>query len=366
MSHAQLFVGDMGYGTLALAIAYAQYLNCQNRQHYTITDENTELAADSCGECPSCKKFKALVHSDLHMIFPNAATKKVDKNPSSADFMNEFRDFVKENNGYCSLESWFHALGVETKQGIINIRDGKYLIGKLSLMTYESPYKTAIVWLPEKMNGETANKLLKTIEEPTDNTLIMLVAEEREHLLSTILSRTQLINVHRIDDASLSAKLAGDHPELPTDELQKITQAAEGNYLAAKNFLQQSEERKEFAELFVNWMRKLFKLDIKTLSQTIDSISKLGREKQKLFLSYSLDVFRACFLKTSSGIESPYILSFDDEKFSRAFPAMITVNNIEKIENAINESLYNISRNAYDKITFMCLSFALSKSLKNR
>ena len=366
VSHAQLFVGDMGYGTFALALAYIQYLNCQNRQHYTIDNPDTQLAADSCGECPSCKKINALMHTDLHIIFPNTTTKRVEKNPSSADFYNEFREYFTANKGYCSMDGWFRYLNVEEKQGIINVRDGNSLIRELSLKTYESKYKTAIVWLPEKMNLETANKLLKTIEEPSENTLILLVSEEREQLLSTIISRTQPINIRRIDNASLAAHLAKEHPDLPGETIEKIASAADGNYLTAKEYISQAAQQHKFAELFVNWMRKLFKLDIAPLSKMVDQISNLGREQQKQFLQYVLDVMRACLLKNLTGKESPYILSFGDEKFANAFPNMITIRNIEKIEKDINESIFNISRNAYDKITFMALSFAISKSLKNR
>ncbi|MBO4741754.1 MAG: hypothetical protein J5605_08985 [Bacteroidales bacterium] len=366
VSHAQLFVGNMGYGTLAMAMAYAQYLNCQNRQHFGDEGDGSGLMADSCGECPSCKKISSLMHSDLHIIFPNTSTKNVTKNPSSADFQNEFREYVTANGGYCSFDGWFRHLGVESKQGLINVRDGRDLIRELSLKTYESKYKTAIVWLPEKMNADTANKLLKTIEEPSENTLILLVAEERERLLPTIISRTQPVNLHRIDDQSLYARLSQEHTEIPSETLNDIVVAAEGNYLLANEFVSQSEQRRYFAELFVNWMRKLFKLDIKNLSKTVEEICSLGQEQQKQFLRYVLDVLRACFIKTATGRPSPHMLSFDDEKFANAFPAMITVRNIERLEKDINESLYNISRNAYDKITFMSLSFAISKSLKNK
>lgn len=366
VSHAQLFVGNMGYGTLAMALAYTQYLYCQNRQHYNIDDDSLQLQADSCGECPNCKKISSLVHSDLHIVFPNTTTKQVTKNPSSSDFQNEFREYVLANGGYCYFNGWFQNIGVESKQGLINVRDGLELIRQLSLKTYESKYKTAIVWLPEKMNAETSNKLLKTIEEPSENTLILLVAEEHERLLPTIISRTQHINIRRIDDNSIFDRLSSEHPEVPMETLKDIVQSAEGNYLLAKEFVNQSEQQGVFAELFVSWMRKLFKLDMSALAKSVDDICSLGQEQQKQFLRYVLDVLRACFMKTATGMESPYILSFGDEKFAKSFPQMITVRNIEKLEKDINESLYYISRNAYDKIMFMSLSFAISKSLKNR
>ncbi|MBR0073239.1 MAG: hypothetical protein IJP95_05315 [Bacteroidales bacterium] len=366
VSHAQLFMGNMGYGTLAMAVAYMQYLGCQNRKHFTIDDPDTQLSADSCGECPSCRKISALMHSDLHIIFPNATTKRVDKNPSSAEYRNEFRDYFSSAKGYCSFNGWLQHIGAESKQGIINVRDGRELINELSLKAYESPYKMAIVWLPEKMNTETANKLLKTIEEPSGNSLILLVSEERERLLPTILSRAQIVNIHRIDNDCMASRLAADYPDLPSNTLHSIVLAAEGNYITAREFVDQSEQRGLFADLFVRWMRQLFKLDMARLSQTVDEICTMGQEQQKQFLRYVLEVVRASLVKNLAGADSPYTLSFNDEKFAASFPKMITTLNVEKIEKDINESLYNISRNAYGKINFMSLSFALSKSLKNR
>ena len=366
VSHAQLFCGRMGYGTLALALAYVQYLNCQNRKHYAEPGTATGLRADSCGECPSCKKIGKMVFSDLHFIFPNAATSKVESKPSSADFYDEFSTFVTENRGYCTTEGWFRYLGVESKQGIINVRDANEIIRLLGLKTYESQYKSAIVWMPEKMNIEASNKLLKTLEEPSSNTLIIMVAENTDRLLSTIVSRTQSVIVHKIDAESLAQALVKSHPELPVETINQAAAAAQGDYLAACEMLGQSEQKAYFAKLFMNWMRQLFKLNMQPLSKTVDEISSLGREQQKQFLRYVLEVVRACFLKNIAGTDAPYTLKFDDQKFTTAFPTMITVNNIEKLENIINESLYSIERNSYSKITFMNLSFVISKLLKNR
>ena len=186
ISHAQLFYGKNGYGSLALALAYAQYLNCENREHYNIIDESTQLRADSCGVCPSCKKYQQLVHSDLHFIFPNTTVKSTDKDTSSKDYMAEFRSYMIENNLYARLEPFFEYLGVEKKQGYINVRDANEIIKVLNLKTYESKYKVMIIWMIEKLNISAAPKLLKILEEPTENTIFLLVSENQDKILATI------------------------------------------------------------------------------------------------------------------------------------------------------------------------------------
>ena len=154
IAHAQLFAGSEGNGKLALAIAYAQYINCTNR-----TDD------DSCGVCPSCRKYNALTHPDLHFIFPTTTNKSINKDPESELFLNEWRSYLESNKGYASLPEWYETLGVENKQGAINVRDAATIMRKLNLKTYEADYKIAIIWMAEKLNVQAANKLLKLLEE---------------------------------------------------------------------------------------------------------------------------------------------------------------------------------------------------------
>lgn len=366
ISHAQLFLGKMGYGTLALSVAYAQYLLCQNRQHYEIHDEHSELAADSCGECPNCKKIQQIVHSDMYFIFPNTARNSNHKNPRAADYLDEFRKHMTERNFYSSLDGFYHYLSLEAKSSLINVRDSAYVVEKLSLKSYEGGYKVLVIWIPEKMNSDAANKLLKTLEEPPEKTLILLVAERQDSILQTILSRTQRVNVPKIDAASLEQRIAEDNPSLTPQETAQIAQISEGDYLIAKDVMDTSEQNRLFSGLFVDWMRKLFKLDMYSLSKTIDDICKLNREQQKQFLEYVQESFRACFLKNMAGISYDYHLTYGDEKFDNFFPTMITVRNIERIEKSVTEAQYNIQRNAYARIIFMELSFTISKMLKNR
>ncbi len=328
VSHAQMFLGTTASGSLALAIAYAQYLNCTNRQHY---GDGSILRADSCGECPNCRKYRELMHSDLHLVFPTATTKKVSKDPCADLFIEDFREFLNENKQLGSENEWYaHLGGIENKQGYIRELDADNITRTLALKSYEGGYKVLIMWMAERMNLNAANTLLKTLEEPAENTLILLVAESKDRMLTTILSRVQQIVV----------------PE--------------------RNTGISSEKREIYSQMFVSWMRLLFKLNMQTLSEWVDKTASVGREPQKNFLQYTQETLRACFLKTVAGISLHDELQFGDEKFDAAFPSMITQRNVEAMNKAIDEALLALERNANPKITFMQLSFTFSKLIKNR
>lgn len=365
VSHAQLFLGLNGYGSLPLSIAYAQYLNCGNKQHFSITDPSRELKADSCGVCPNCVKYNRLEHPDLHFIFPNTTTSSVKSNPSSADFQKEFRGFLQETNGYATLFQWFENLGIETKQGTINVRDANEIVKILSYKSYEAPYKVVIIWMVEKLYYSAAPKLLKILEEPEENTLFLLVAEEQEKILSTILSRVQQVKLPRISENDLKAALAKT-TDASEPMLQKAAQSSEGNYIKALDFLKRDHENQLFVNGFVTWMRMVYSLHVSELSKWIDSISTWGREQQKAFLQHCLNTFRACFLTGFGVTSSSYMLEFGDEKFSQTFPKFINGANIEEIENNINEAIYSIERNAYSKIVWMDLSLKINQLLKRK
>ena len=324
VSHAQLILGPTEGGSLQMALAYLQYLCCEHRVHHTDGD----LRADSCGSCPSCKKISQLMHPDLHFFFPNSTTTRVKKDPSSQEFMQEFIDFVLEHKALGSLDDWYGAMGIENKQGQINVRDSAGMIQSLSLKSYEGGWKMVVVWMAEKMNEQAANELLKTLEEPTPGTVILLVAESDERLLQTIRSRVQTVRL-KPTGSSREAELA-----------------------------------EQFAPMLVAWLRLLFKLKMKELSAMVDQMAALGREQQKLFLQYTLGVMRGCFLNTAAGL--PYSIGSGDQKFDAMFPTMVTTNNIELIEAALSDCIFAIERNAYPKIALMELSFRMSKALKKK
>ena len=324
VSHAQLVLGPTDGGSLQLALAYLQYLGCEHRVHF----DGDDLRADSCGECPHCKKMASLMHPDLHFVFPNAATAKVDKNYWSGDFMAEFREFLLEHKALGTLDEWYAHLGVENKQGMIRELDAAHIVGDLGLKSYEGGWKMMVIWMPEKMNPAAANELLKTLEEPTPQTLLMLVGESDERLLPTIRSRVQTVR--------LKAESAG----------------------------RSGENQAEFAGLLVEWLRMLFKLKMRELADEVEKLAAMGREQQKQFLGYTLEVMRDCFLKNTAGL--PCNIGSGDEKFDAMFPNMVTTNNIELINSALNEALFAVERNANAKIALMQLSFSMSKALKKR
>lgn len=324
VSHAQLVLGPTDGGSLQLALAYLQYLGCEHRVHF----DGDDLRADSCGECPHCKKMVSLMHPDLHFVFPNAATAKVSSSYWSGDFMAEFREFLLEHKALGTLDEWYAHLGVENKQGMIRELDAAHIVSDLGLKSYEGGWKMMVIWMPEKMNAAAANELLKTLEEPLPQTIILLVDNDDKRLLPTIESRVQTIKV-------------------------------KGEGLKFK-----VEENAEFAGMLVGWLRMLFKLKMKELSMQVDKMATLNREQLKLFLQYAMKVMRDCFLNTAAGMECH--LGSGDEKFDSQFPKMITTNNIELIQSAIDDAIFAIERNAYAKIVMMELSFRISKALKKR
>lgn len=326
VSHAQLLLGATDDGSLQVALAYLQYLCCEHRVH----PEGGDLRADSCGECPSCKKIAALMHPDLHLYFPTATTTRVTSAPKSDDFGAEFREFIAAHHALGTLDEWYAHLGIDNKQGMVREADAAAIVQALGMKAYEGGWKMVVVWMPEKMNAAAANELLKTLEEPSEGSVILLVGESDERLLPTIKSRVQTVR-------------------LKAGNSRRAAEAA----LA-----------EQYAPLLVEWLRMLFKLKMKELSTQVDKMAALGREQQKQFLGYAQEVMRSCFLHSTAGL--PVELGSGDQKFDAMFPQMVTVNNIEMINNALDDALFAIERNAYGKIALMELSFRLSKALKKR
>lgn len=241
--HAQLFRGQGGVGKLALAVAYAQYICCANKTEH-----------DACGVCPSCVKYSKLAHPDLHLVFP--IIKPANKNSVVCDdFVVEFRELFIENP-YMSEQDWFNKISKDAKQGIIYSNESQEIIRKLSLKTYESEYKVMIIWLPEKMHVTCANKLLKILEEPPAKTVFLLVSNQPETIITTILSRTQHVIIPALDDGDIVSALTSNAEAAisPTDALN-IARIANGSYRKAKNLLLENDEYKENYDKFVEVMR---------------------------------------------------------------------------------------------------------------
>ncbi len=354
VAHAQLFVGTEGSGKMALAIAYAQYINCQNR---------TE--SDSCGVCPSCKKYMSLSHPDLHFIFPTATNKSVKKDPESDLFLAEWREYFSDCQGYVNLSEWFDKLDIENKQGIINVRDASTVIRKLSFKSYESEYKVVILWMPEKLNVFSANKLLKLIEEPPEKTLFLLVAENQEEVLSTIRSRCVLVKVPRLDSAVIKDALVekcGCSEQLALD----AATMSNGNWPLAKRFSNDIDNEMLYADTFRKWMRYCFKGAVPELIDFVaNEIKGLGREKQKALLEYGLNIFH-CSLLINNNISSAVMLTSAEKTFAQNFAPYINMKNVTQICALFEESINQIVRNANAQLVFMDDSLKMSKLLRLR
>ena len=353
VSHAQLFLGPAGSGKLPLALAYAQYILCPNR---------TET--DSCGVCPTCQKMQKLVHPDLHFVVPTATTKKVKSNPESDLFMEEWREYVVQNQGYVDTSSWYSFLDVENKQGYMSVRDAASLLRKLSMKAYEGEYKIAIIWMAEKMRVDTANKLLKLLEEPPEKTVFLLIAEDQEELLATIKSRTALVKIPTIDIAKVQQALV---ERLGCDEQQAHDAAmiSEGNWLNACHSVQESEDRKFFFTTFQQWMRLCFKAAYSELIDFSNNIKSLGREKQKDLLEYGLRIIRNSLL-FNNNLAEIVMLPNDEKTFNSKFAPFVNPANLMQIAELFEEAMRQLERNGYAPLIFTDVSFKMVALLKKK
>ncbi len=352
VSHAQLFLGQPGTGTLALAIAYAQYINCKNKTNN-----------DACGVCPSCVKYSKLAHPDLHFIFPVATTKKIKTKPKSEDFNAEWRELAIESDCYFNLSDWYRKIGIENKQGIINAYDCNEIIKKLSYTSYESEYKVMIVFMVEKLYYAAAPKLLKILEEPPDKTLFLLISENQDQIINTILSRTQIVKIPKLIDQDIKKALI-EKENLGESEALNFAFLAGGDFLEAKKYAANAEEIKVNFNLFVDWVRICWKYNYMEMSSFVSKISKIGREKQKSFLSFALRMSRNSILKNYH-LDKLVKLDEKEKIFMKKFYPFINPENGQEIYNELNKAYYHIERNANSSILFMDLSLKTARLIKS-
>ena len=353
VSHAQLFLGPEGSGKLAFALAYAQYISC--------TDKKED---DSCGVCSSCVKYNKLIHPDLNFFFPSAATKKI-SNPASKAFSNEWREFVIKSNYYVTLENWFEFIGIENKQAIINAQDCNDIIKSLSLKSFESDYQVVIIYMVEKLFHAAAPKLLKILEEPPEKTLFILISENQDQVLNTILSRTQLVKISKHTDSEIAGYLM-KNAGLESQVAFRIAKSANGNCSEALRIIDNLDDSNYNFENFSAWMRLCYKRDYAAVISWVEEIAKasVGREKLKRFIIYALKATRYCMLINNT--ESDDILNLNNEelKFFKNFSPFINEKNIIQIVELLNVALSHIARNLNPKIVLMDVSLNLIKLLK--
>lgn len=340
VSHAQLFLGPEGSGSLPLALAYAQLINCENK-----------LEDDSCGQCASCRKYSKLIHPDLHFSYPFIAKNKDDH---AATFMDNWRKAFF-NNPYLGLENWRQQLDAENKQVNINIAEAHEIIKKLSLKSFEAEYKVLIMWLPEYLEKE-GNALLKLIEEPPEKTLFLLVAENQEKILNTIISRTQLVKINKLSHQAITSYLI-ESKHLEESEAREIAFIADGNVQEAINMI--DLHTNNHFDLLVRWLRLVVQdSGLNIISICEDELAKLGRENQKTFLMYAINIMRQIVL-IKQDLSSLVFLPSHELDFVNKFATHYTLEQIEETINLFETTHYSVERNANPKILFLDLSLQL-------
>lgn len=344
IAHAQLFCGGEGVGKLPLAIAYARYISCQN-----------PTKEDACGKCPNCVKFNNLAHPDLHFVFP-VVKKKSSKDTVSDDYLPEWRAMLLRNP-YFNLPSWLDEMGAENQQAQIYVKESNEIIRKLSLKSSQGGYKFMIIWLPEKMNMECSNKLLKLLEEPAEQTVFLLVSEEPDMLLTTIQSRTQRINIKAIEEEDLEEVLTREYG-LQEMDAKNIAHRSEGNFLKAIENISINEDNKLFFELFVSLMRLSYQRKIREMKQWSENVASLGREKQKHFLSYCQRMIRENFIYNFSDRTLTY-LDNEEQLFSNRFAPFVNEYNVMEIMNELSEAQRHIEQNVNARMVFFDFSLKM-------
>ncbi|MHB1921149.1 MAG: DNA polymerase III subunit [Chitinophagaceae bacterium] len=350
LSHALLFLAPEGAGGLPLALAFSQYVVCTDKK-----------STDACGICPACKKASQLLHPDIHFSYPFIPKKSGDRTISS-EYIREWREFMIQNP-YGNAHDWLQFIGAENKQGNIPASECSEIIRQLALKSFESEYKILVMWMPEYL-GEQGNKLLKLIEEPPEKTLFILVAQGRDQMLSTLLSRTQLVKIQSLSTESVRTALM-ERRNMGEKEAGRIARICGGNYREALQLADHAHE--DLLELLRIWLNALFTGKSKDLTDWIEQISsaKVGRENQKLFLRYFINLLEQSLRMRYMAPQDLFLLE-EETQFAQKLNKMVDFSQMEKIIGELDAAFYHIERNAHGKMLFHALSIKLQYIFKNK
>ncbi|WP_185145360.1 DNA polymerase III subunit [Apibacter muscae] len=350
ISHAQLLVGKSGYGALALALAYASEIICEN--------------SETC-----YKRLNQFQHPDLHLSFPTINNSTEKREAVSADYASQFRDFLQKSV-YQELDQWYEFLNEEKKQGFISVKEIENIINNLSLKSFEGGYKVQIIWGVEAMRTEAANKLLKILEEPPAKTLFLLIADDEKKILPTILSRCQKILIPRIEETCIQQSLQNLY-SLENNESNIIAKRSQGDWALALNLLNSSKVNEEFEKFFIQWNRAavMAPKKVEFLKEIVEwsiIIAGWGREKQKRFLQFCSETFRQALLENYSANKLVNAsLSYNNFNW-KSFSFFVHGNNIEDILEEINSAYYHIERNGNARIIFLDMGVKLTRFLARK
>jgi len=356
LAHAQLFIGPTGIGLLQIAISYAKYILCN--------DKNVENL-----DCEKCiNKVDQLSHPDIHYVFPVTSTENVKSHPVSDNFLKEWREFVNLHP-FGSLQDWYSHLGVEKKQGQIGVDEALEIVKKLSLKSYEGGYKVMIIWMADKMNTATSNKILKILEEPPQKTIFLLITENLEEIISTITSRCQIIEFNKPEkqEVELFLKTNGTSDALA----KRYAHLAQGDINKALKLLNNEKDDKLYEEWFVKWVRSAFKAkgnaaSILELISWSEEVASYGREVQKQFLHYCIEFFRQALLENYTTKDLVYLDEGLDGFELKKFAPFVNGENINEIFKEISDAIYHIERNGNGKIILTDLSIKLTRLIHKK
>ncbi len=352
--HAMLFTGPKGCGKMAMAMAFASYLLCANRHD-----------GDSCGTCQQCIMLRKWAHPDLHFTYPviKQSGTTSDYKPVSDDFSKEWHDLLADGP-YFTIEQWLQAMGTTTQQAIMTVKEADAISHKLSLRSSQGGYKVSLIWLPERMREDTANKLLKMIEEPPSQTVFIMVSENPATLLETIRSRTQLFSMQRIaiEDIELALVQKRGIDEEPA---KKLARFAEGSWLKALDALDAESENREFLADFISLNRLSFSRDVKGLAKWSQDVTKYGREKQKRMLAFFLRMTRESFMYNFHIPQLTY-LTTQEENFIKKFAPFMNENNVMEMADVFSEAIRDIGQNANARIVFFDVALQSTKLIRKK
>lgn len=353
MPHALLLSGHPGLGKLAMARAFASFLHCQNP-----TPEG-----DSCGTCPSCRQHRSLNHIDTIYVYP--VIKRDSTKPAlSDDFIDDWRAFLGENM-FASIERWGQILnkGKTNTKPVIYVDESTNLVNRMAYASHGSQYKIVIIWQPERMNEQAANKILKLIEEPFADSLFLLVSDQPDKILPTILSRTQRVELSGYSDSEVAQYLADTHQLSPTDAMA-LAHLAEGNMITARQLMADNSSRTEYFDWFKDLMRTAYVRDVKRLREWAYALAGESRERQMQFYEFAMRLIRENFIFNFQ-LQGLNYLTTDEESFSRNFARFISENNVEGIMDVFEKARTDISGNANAKIVNFDAAIAIILLIKN-
>jgi DNA polymerase-3 subunit delta' len=342
VGHTLMFLGAEGSGNLPLALAFGGYILCKNPH-----------AADRCGECPSCRQISALSHPDLHLSFPIIKTANPKKD-SCNDYRREFIDLLLRHP-YLSLEQWELESAGENKKSLIPVAEANEITRSLSLKSFMGGHKVMVIWMAEKLNIESANKLLKTLEEPTQKTIVILVVCSTEYILPTVISRSQLISLAPLEAAVVSEALI-INKSLPVTQADEIARQSEGSYGVALRIAENNDDYNEYFKIFSSWMRACVKRDAAAALAACEQIAALKRDRQQRFMDYGLNFLHKSIMYTHVGSQHVFF-SNEESDFAVKFAPYIAGTDLEAFESTFSKGHYHIERNANPMALFMKISY---------